>query len=69
MVCDLCLRKPCLQGCPNKDDDEDGFIICRGCGTHLHIGDTVYFDYDICEYCIDEHATEITVETLTEEED
>lgn len=61
-MCDLCLVSGCVKGCPNYDEDRDGFIICPNCGEHLYDGDTHYPELDTCEFCIDEYKKIVEIE-------
>ena len=62
MRCDLCLESPCVKGCPNYDEDQEGFILCPSCDVHLHNGDVWYPEFDICEFCLKEHEKIVEVE-------
>ena len=54
-MCDVCLRSPCDNRCPNAPDPPRVFI-CSGCGSAIMEGDD-YWDImgeQWCEICIDD---------------
>jgi hypothetical protein len=53
-MCEICLRSPCHNRCPNAPDPRAVFI-CSGCGRDIYDGDD-YWDVmgeQFCERCID----------------
>ena len=68
-MCDLCHYTPCIRGCPNYDEDQDGYEICPSCGSHLYQGDIKYPEFEICEYCIDDYRVEVDLMHFTEPEE
>jgi hypothetical protein len=68
-MCDLCNVFGCIKGCPNYNEDKEGFIICPNCEEHLHNGDIYYPEFDICEFCIDDYKVSVDVNYILEPED
>lgn len=66
-VCEICLRSPCLTGCPNEVIQIIGY--CKKCRCDIEIG-MKYLDHDsgyICEDCLDEMTTTQLLDLFGEE--
>lgn len=68
-MCDLCNVFGCIRGCPNYDEDQDGYKICPSCETHLYNGDVWYPEFGVCEHCIDDYMISVDTTHIMEPED
>lgn len=54
IVCDECLRTPCLRGCPNEPEPAVKTYICSNCGDEITDGYKIN-DEILCEDCVESY--------------
>lgn len=61
-MCQICLRNPCLRGCPNQVDRK--VAVCSECGENICEGEEIICidDSFYCESCISGMSTKEIVE-------
>lgn len=51
-MCQICLRNPCVYGCPNEEEQK--VAVCSNCGENICVGEemTCIDDSYYCESCM-----------------
>jgi hypothetical protein len=64
-MCDICLRTPCHNRCPNAPEPPVVCLCCQ-CGNEIYEGDELYSinDEKWCEECVTDCRTTAEVEEV-----